>query len=367
MRRRYTPLAITSALLLCASFVYVLGGFHVYQAYQRAYPDWASATGPCGALITWSPPKILYTGLYVNQPSLLTLRYRSPQPQSLEISVSIPQFTQGQTIQVQATPEFQSLTFKPLTLNDSVLDALVGPGQRTAELRLHIENSNSVVCDISSTVVLKSPEWMLWSDGGNNIDNAPYLAGWVTPEAKVIRDLIGATTQWIADNPQLYPDINTLMGYSGGATAKQVEEEVNAIFDTLQFVYHLNYASDTFLYMQNNAQLVQLPSDILSLAHPSGMCVETTAIMASAVEYLRMRPYFIILPQHAFLGVALGPSGVDRAYWETSDLSGGANSDRSTGAQANIRGDSEYLQNQNSILYVVDVQYERQQGILPIE
>src|SRR5215469_16497802 len=188
MRRRLTRLAIASGLLLCASTIYVFGGLHVYQAYQREYPDWTSATGPCGALVTWSPPRILYTGLYVNQQSLLTLRYRSPQPQSLEISVSIPQFTQDQTVQVQATPEFQSLTFRPLILNN-VLDALIEPGQRTAELRLHIENSNSVVCDISSTIVLKSPEWMLWSDAGQNFSNAPYLAGWVTPEAQAIGNL----------------------------------------------------------------------------------------------------------------------------------------------------------------------------------
>ena len=201
MRRRYTPLAIASALVLCASIIYVLGGLHFYQAYQREYPDWTSATGPCGALITWSPPRILYTGLYVNQPSLLTLRYRSPQPQTLQISVSIPQFTQDQSMQVQATPEFQSLTFNPLLLNASVLDALVGPGQRTAELRLHIENSNSVVCDISSTIELKSPQWMLWYDAGQNLNNVPYLAGWVTPNAKAIHDLIGATNQWILKNP----------------------------------------------------------------------------------------------------------------------------------------------------------------------
>ena len=365
MRRRYTPLAIASALVLCASIIYVLGGFHFYQAYQREYPDWTSATGPCGALITWSPPRTLYTGLYVNQPSLLTLRYRSPQPQTLEISVGIPQFTQDQSIQVQATPEFKSLKFKPLLLSDSVLDELVGPGQRTAELRLHIENSNSVVCDISSTIQLKSRQWMLWYDAEQNINNAPYLAGWVTPEAKAIRDLIGATNLWIVDHPQMYANITYLMGYNGGATEEQVREEVDAIFDTLQFNYNLTYASDTVPYLQDNAQLIQLPSDILNLKHPSGMCVETTAIMASAVESLGMWPYFIIVPQHAFLGVALGPSaGAARAYWETSDLSG---LDRSTGDQANINGDGEFKLDQNTLLDVIDVQYERQHGIMPIE
>ena len=368
MRRRYTPLAIASALVLCASIIYVLGGLHFYQAYQREYPDWTSATGPCGALITWSPPRILYTGLYVNQQSLLTLRYRSPQPQTLQISVSIPQFTQDQTKQVQATPVFQRLTFDPLILNASVLDALIGPGQRMAELRLHIENSNSVVCDISSTIVLKSPEWMLWSDAGQNLNNVPYLAGWVTPNAKVIHDLIGAANQRILKNPSNYPDISELLGY-GYTTREQVEEEVDAIFDTLQLDYHLSYARDTSLFLDDSAQVIQLPSYILSLKNPSGMCAETTAIMASAVESLGMRPYFIIVPGHAFLGVALSSSGASLEYWETSDLSGGLNGSASDGVSANENADLEYQQKEaaGQILARVDVQNERTQGIMPIE
>src|SRR5215469_9057573 len=151
MRKRYAPLGVASVLLVAASVIFVVGGLQFYREYQQEYPDWASDTGPCGALITWSPPAVLYTGLYVNQPSLLTLRYRSPQPQSLRISVTIPQFTQQQSFQVEATPEFQDLTFKPPLLS-GVLDALVGPGERPAELHLNIENSSSVVCAISANI-----------------------------------------------------------------------------------------------------------------------------------------------------------------------------------------------------------------------
>ena len=246
MRKRYAPLGIASALLVVASVIFVVGGLEFYREYQREFPDWASDTGPCGALITWSPPSVLYTGLYVNQPSLLTLRYRSPQPQSLSISVSIPQFTQQQSIQVKATPDFQSLTFKPPLLN-GVLDALVGPGQRAAELHLDIENSSSVVCNISANIELKSRLWMLWQDAANGTDNARYLAGWVTPDAKAISMLIGRTNQWIANNPTKYPGLTELVGYDDNASPSLVIEEVDAIFDTLQFEYRVRYTSDNIL------------------------------------------------------------------------------------------------------------------------
>jgi hypothetical protein len=95
------------------------------------------------------------------------------------------------------------------------------------------------------------------------------------------------------------------------------------------------------------------------------MCLETTAILASAVEHLGMRPFIIIIPGHAFLGVALSADvGAPIEYWETSDLNDGV-----SGQQANIHGQNEYLTARSGghILGVVDIQYERQQGIDPIE
>jgi hypothetical protein len=362
MRKRYAPLGIASALLVVASVIFVVGGLEFYREYQHEFPDWASDTGPCGALITWSPPSILYTGLYVNQPTLLTLRYRSPQPQSLRISMSIPQFTQQQSFQVEATPDFQSLTFKPPVLNDGVLDALVGPGQRAAQLHLSIENSSNVVCDTSANIELKSRLWMLW-DG---TDNAQYLAGWVTPEAKSIQVLIDRTNQWIANNPTKYPGLTELVGYEGNASASLVNEQIDAIFDTLQFDYGLRETPDNIPYLLDGAQTIRLPSDILNNnPAPHGMCVETTAIMASAIVSLGMRPYFIIIPGHAFLGVALTTAATGPGeFWETALLGRGVD-----GEQARIFGDTEYAKNWNAknIQATVDVEAEQQQGIAPIE
>lgn len=371
--KKYALLGFAAVLLTAASSLYVVSGVNLYQGYQRAYPDWTSATGPCGALITWSPPAVLYTGLYVNQASLLTVRYRSPQPQTLRISVSIPQFTQEQTVQVQATPDFRSQAFKPQVLGTPVLDSLVGPGQRLAEVHLHIENSSSVVCETSADIVLKSREWMLWYDSARRIDNTPFLAGWVTPSATAIRTLIGQASFRVRNNPTDYPslsDLPGLTGYNLGATPTAVTEEVDAIFDTLELDYHLTYASDSIPFLQDSSQLIQLPSDILNSKDPNGMCVETTAIMASAVESLGMRPYFVIVPGHAFLGVALGYSpNAQIAYWETSDLNGGLTTDRITGNQANIDGDDEFTKyrSKDQILETVDVDLERQLGIMPIE
>ena len=78
-----------------------------------------------------------------------------------------------------------------------------------------------------------------------------------------------------------------------------------------------------------------------------------------------MRPYIVIVPGHAFLGVALGVDpGSPVEYWETSDLNGGVD-----GSQADLHGNDEYATEaqHGAVERVIDIQYERAHGIAPIE
>lgn len=363
MRKRYLWPGVILALM-AVSLGYIGIGTQIYEQYHLAYANYQFApTSQCGALIAWSPPQTIYMGIYVNQPSLVTIRYRSPTPQTLHITLGIPHFTEDQGITVQAASAFQMQSFKPPLLDEQALDALTGPDQRQAQLHLRVQSGSSAICDSTTSVLLKSRLWMHWGDittGGN----AAYLAGWVTPEAPTIADLIGHAAQWLEAHPGRYSGTSALYGYNAGqATEQDVRNQVDAIFDTLQSVYRMHYAQDNVPY--NRDQRIQLPEDILRTSAPTGMCVETTAILASAIERLGMRPYIILVPGHAFLGVALGADqSAPIEYWETSDLNGGI-----SGNQANLNGNTEYTVNQQAskILRVIDVGYERQQGIEPIE
>lgn len=360
MRRRYLWLAVALAVLIVSATGYVLGGANLYAQYQTSL---AGYTSSCGTLISWNPPQRLFTGLYVNQPSLVTVHYRSQTRQTLRISVSIPQLTQEQHIQVTATQTFQQYAFKPPVLGAAALDALVAPGQRAAEVHLRVQSLSAVLCDTSVPITLMSRQMMRWFDPATG-DNSAYLAGWVTPNAPAIRDLVGRAAARLAASPATYPDATEMHGYDAGrAESNDVRDQVNALFDTMQFDYHVRYASDNVPYNQDATQRIQLPADVLAQSAPTAMCVETTAILASAVERLGMRPYIVIVPGHAFLGVALSASGAPIEYWETSDLND------STGSQAHADGQSEAhsYQQRNLILRVIDIQTERARNILPIE
>ena len=109
MRTRYLGLGLSALVLVAGSLGYVLVGTHLYQRYHLAYANYQFApAGPCGALVAWSPPRTVYTGLYVNSPALLTLRYSSPQPQTLRITIGIPRFTQDKSVRCRPPRRFSS-------------------------------------------------------------------------------------------------------------------------------------------------------------------------------------------------------------------------------------------------------------------
>lgn len=364
MRRRYLGLGLACAALVAGSVGYVAMGARLYTQYHLAYANYQFApTAPCGALIAWSPPTTIFSAFYANSATFLTVRYRSPSPQVLRITLGVPGFTQDETIQVEAAPAFQDALLKPPLLDPTAIDTFIGKDQREGQIHLRVETATGTACDTSTPVVLKSRRWMNWFDGIAP-DDAKYLAGWVTPHDRAIETLIGRAAQWLSDHPTMYPGSAALDGYGEGQTSPQdVRNQVNAIYDTLQSVYHIHYAQDNVVY--SGEQIIQLPADILDGVAPSGMCLETTAILASAVEYLGMRPYFVIVPGHAFLGVALGADpSAPVEYWETSDLNDGV-----TGTQANVNGNNEFASAsaQGHILQTVDVAFERNQGIEPME
>lgn len=363
--KRQLGLGLICVALVAGSLAYVVTGSRLYDQYHAAYANYQLESGTCGALIAWTPPRAIYTGLYANQPALLMVRYRGPSQERMRITVGIPQLTQDLTYEVTAGAAFQSRAFKPPLIDSAALDALVGAGSRDGQIVLRVQAGGATLCETSSPVTLYSRQVMHWYDSATNTDYSPYLAGWVTPHSRTITALVGRAAQWMVQHPTSYPGTTAMVGYTGANGSQDVINQVNAIFDTLQSVYRVHYAEDNVPYNQDATQNIKLPDDVLGAPYPSAMCVETTAIMASAVEALGMRPYFVIVPGHAFLGVALGPDpNASFGYWETSDLNGGV-----SGAQALVHGDDEYAadQSQDKVLRVIDVEYERTQHIEPIE
>ncbi len=364
--KKALKLGLVLLALFLAAAAYVGGGLRSYQLYQQAYASYSQ--GSCGAEFTWSitpqalaatsgsQPQLL-TGFYNNLPRLLTVRYRSATPQHITLSVQIPNFTQEQPIAVNATPGWKTQSFHPPML-PGMIDALATVPYRDSQVVLRVRGASGKSCEDSKPLRLLSSRAMSWlSPQGQN--DADFLAGWVTPQAPAIRQLLDRATERLQKNPALYPGTISMVGYDG--TRQDVINQVNAIYDTLEQDYHIRYSRITIQYGLPAVEHILLPKDMLKSG--LGMCVETTVTMASAIESLHMRPYIYIIPGHAFLGVALGPEGTERRFWETSLLGQG-----NLGWQANQQGQSEYTQYAGQVIRVIDIMAERQQhNIWPME
>lgn len=363
MRRKRVALGAILLTLLAGSALYVSYGLRVYAKYGSRYANYTTA---CDTLVAWTPPQTIYTGFYPNLRALVTVRYRSPIPEATRLTVSIPGFTQTQTADATSAQGFRSATFKPPLLSPHTLDNFLGDQQRTAQISLQLTAGAHTLCQTSAPITLISRQWLTWRDPVTDADNAPLIAGWVTPDDATVTALVGKAAQRLTANGATYDNVPALYGYDqGAASEQQVRDQVNAIFDTLQFDYHLHYAADNPPFTRDTAQRVQLPRDLLSANAPTGMCVETSVALASAVERLGLRPYIVFTPTHAFVGVALGSSPqAPIEYWETSDLNGGIQGD-----QANTHGNAEFAQftAAHDIQEIVDIQYERTQSIEPME
>jgi hypothetical protein len=350
-------------VVFLAAALYVSGGLRSYTLYQRAYTLYGQ--GACGAEFSWkiNPQALatvngqseLLTSFYTNLSWLLSVSYRSATPQRLTLSAQIPDFSQEQPFEVQATSGWKEQRFHPPLL-PGMIDALAAVSYRDSQILVRVSSATGKSCTDSTPMRLLTSRAMYWQDEQGHM-NFDFLAAWVTPQDPAIRDLVNRATERMKENPSLYPGTMEMVGYFG--SQQDVINQVNAIYDTLERDYHIRYSNTTIQYGPT-IENVLLPKDLLESG--TGMCVETTVALASAIESLHMRPYIYIVPGHAFLGVALGPNSTDRRFWETTLLGQG-----NSGKQAYQRGMQEHDEMASQIIHVIDIVAERQQGILPME
>jgi len=97
------------------------------------------------------------------------------------------------------------------------------------------------------------------------------------------------------------------------------------------------------------------------LQQGSGMCIELTVLLASAVEKIGLHSEIVIIPGHAFLGVAVTPNNTQFQYWDAVQVNANI-----AGDSANLWTDNEYIQNAKLIVDTIVISDARHQGIGPM-
>jgi hypothetical protein len=155
-----------------------------------------------------------------------------------------------------------------------------------------------------------------------------------------------------------------MIGYLNHATPLAVRDQVDAIYDALRLDYHMHYVTenvpyngpgDTSVALEN----IKLPFEVLQ--QHSGMCLELTVLLASAVERIGLHAEIVIIPGHAFLGVATTPDDRQFQYWDGVEVNYGV-----AGASANVYANQEYSENARQIVDTIQIDVARQQGVGPM-
>ncbi len=351
---------LTLAAVTVFSALYVVGGTQAYSRYQQsslASKEYCGGQPPVRICVR--SPQAIFSAFYpsyvATQTPLFTVIYSSNSPETLLISASINKMSQVQTRTVNTTTGMQNASFVPALLKQA-LPTLTQ--EVNTSLHVQVKGSQGQTYYVNDIPLLLHSRWLMQWIPANRLQ----IAAWVTPNEPAIADLVTHASMHLGDQQPPVPQ--GMIGYRD-ATTQQVTDQVDALYDALRLDYHIQYVQAGVPYSGSGGgsalQDIKLPAEVLQ--QHSGMCVELTILLASAVEHIGLNPEIVIIPGHAFLGVALDPNDRQFAYWDAVDVNNNVAAD-----SANVAADNLYAKNlqQRTIVDTILVSDAREARIGPM-
>ena len=340
MSKKVIYLTLVVVTLAVLSGTYVVMGAQAYSRYQQANiaKQKQCSSDQASVYICVLVPQAIFSAYYPSylstqpQNTLFTVEYSSRTPIALFIHVTVDEFSQTQSKSVNATAAVQSEHFLPPLLKQGhVLDTLTQDVSASLHVQVTDANRQHFYYDNDVPLTIHSRWLMQWTQ-----DNLMRVAAWVTPNDHAVGGLIQKAQGYLQNQPMPIPD--GMIGYKG-ASQQQVRDEVDALYDALRLSYHIKYVQESVPYSgtsdSSSAENIKLPKEVLQ--QHSGMCIELTTLLAAAVERIGLHPEIVIVPGHAFLGVAVTEDNAQMDYWDAVDLNNDIAAD-----SANIATDTTY-------------------------
>ncbi len=364
MYKKVIVLILVVFVLAVLSGVYVVDGTQAYSRYQQANIAKQRQCGDSASVhICVLVPKAVFSAYYPSylaaqpQNTLFTVEYSSRKPITLFIHVTIEEFSQTQSKSVNATATVQSEDFlPPLLKQGQVLDTLIYDVNTSLHVQVTDANRHAYY-DTDVAFALHSRRLMQWTQ-----ENRLLIAAWVTPNDPAIEALIQKAQVYLSNQPAPAPA--SMSGYKG-ASVQQVRDEVDALYDALRLSYHIKYVQESVPYSGSSdssaVENIKLPKEVLQ--QHSGMCIELTTLLAAAVESIGLHPEIVIVPGHAFLGVAVTEDNKNMQYWDAVDLNSYIGAD-----SANIATNTSYTnyKAQHAIVDTILISDARASGVGPM-
>ncbi len=361
MCKRLLILLLTLVVLVGICGTYVAEGLQAYAHYQQS--SFANSRH-CGDTppvhICVRVPAEIFSAFYpfyvAKQYPLFTLDYSSSISISLIINMSVVGLSQVQTQTVDATTNLQSVSIIPPLLSQ-IFRRLTS--EYHTSLHVQVTDTARHLYYVNDIPVLFHSRWLMQWVAANRLK----IGAWVTPNDPAISSLVLKASKYLALQPPPVP--SAMVGYNK-ANGREVIAQVDAIYDTLRLDYQMHYLQASVPYSGVGSssvatQNIKLPAEVLQ--QRSGMCIELTVLLASAVERIGLHSEIVIIPGHAFLGVAVTPDNKHFDYWDAVEVNSNV-----AGDSANIATDAVYQQNeqQHTIVDTILISDARDANVYPM-
>ncbi len=181
------------------------------------------------------------------------------------------------------------------------------------------------------------------------IDFRSFLARWVTPNAIEVDKVISKASK----NGNII----------GGTTdnSLRTEEDIKKIYDCLSNIKY-SIRSISFPEGKYHTQRISLPKNTMKLS--SGNCIDLSILLASCFEAIKLKPYIVLIPGHAFVRVKLPNQSA--ICIEATCL---GNKEYHEAVEIGNEKYKEYFNEENPInegAYILDIELARKSKIYPM-
>ena len=237
-------------------------------------------------------------------------------------------------------------------LIDDEIDKITSNTEK--DIYIKVSNDNSIIYENTNKCLIYPKEVFVEKLENNRkdwkIDFRSFLARWITPNSKVIDNIISKATQ----DEEILGGITT--------NSMRTEKDIKKIYDTLS---NLKYSIRTLAFPEGDyhIQRVSLPQNTVNLM--SGNCIDLSILLASCFEAIKIKTFIVLIPRHAMVMVELGEN--TRICIESTCL---GNKEYHEAAEIGRKRFEEHFNSNKEPLdhnsYILDVNNARKSKIFPM-
>lgn len=247
----------------------------------------------------------------------------------VQVEAEIPGFTQKYKETFTLDSSYREIKIKPPALTGDLALSLA----KEAQMQVSISEMDGTLLEAKTfPVTIKSKYDFEWSSDEYGIVTRDNILCFLTPESSAVAELkrqavdeISAITKEKTESFVGYQNTKWNNHYMG--TYLQVTGIMRAMYES-----GVRYVMDTFSISGSN-QHILFPEDVLE--QKNGLCIETSLVVASALQSAGMHVFLVFPPGHAQVAVEIwNGKGEDTAgtgeYFliETTALSSDSNNDK---------------------------------------